>query len=102
MKVYTQSVNFSADQKLLDFIQKKVSSLVKFHDKIIDAELFLKVQKTSDKENKVTEIKVNIPGNEIMVKRESRTFEEGVNLALDSLKRQLKRIKQKQRAIEVS
>ena len=97
MKVFTQSVNFNADTQLVEFVEAKVSALTKFHDKIVDAEVFLKVQKTSDKENKITEIKINIPGSELIVKRETKTFEEGVNAAVDSLKRQLKRSKEKHR-----
>lgn len=97
MKVSTQSVNFNADIKLINFVEKKLSTLTRFHDKIIGAEVFLKVQKTSDKENKITEVKVSIPGSELIVKRETRTFEEGVNLAAESMKRQLKRTKEKQR-----
>ena len=42
MKVYTQSVNFTADQKLIDYVEKKMVGLEKFHDKIVDAEVFLK------------------------------------------------------------
>ena len=97
MKVFTQSVNFNADGELIKYVEKKVESLIKFHDKIVDAEVFLKVQNKSDKENKITEIKINIPGSELIVKRETKTFEEGVNSAVDSLKRQLKRSKEKQR-----
>ncbi|MEN8702760.1 MAG: ribosome-associated translation inhibitor RaiA [Polaribacter sp.] len=97
MKVFTQSVNFNADSKLIQFTEKKIESLEKFHDKIVDAEVFLKVQNTSDKENKITEIKINIPGSELIVKRETKTFEEGVNLGVDSLKRQLKKSKEKLR-----
>lgn len=97
MKVFTQSVNFNADSKLIQFTEKKIESLEKFHDKIVDVEVFLKVQNTSDKENKITEIKINIPGSELIVKRETKTFEEGVNLGVDSLKRQLKKSKEKLR-----
>ena len=97
MKVFTQSVNFNADSKLIKFTKKKVESLSKFHDKIVDAEVFLKVQNTSDKENKITEVKINIPGKELIIKRETKTFEEGINLAVENLKRQLKRSKEKQR-----
>jgi putative sigma-54 modulation protein len=97
MKVFTQSVNFNADSELIKFVEKKVESLEKFHDKIVDAEVFLKVQNTSDKENKITEIKINIPGSELIVKRETKTFEEGVSAAVDNLKRQLKRSKEKLR-----
>ncbi|MFY9243537.1 MAG: ribosome-associated translation inhibitor RaiA [Polaribacter sp.] len=102
MKVFTQSVNFSADKELIKFVEKKVGTLVKFHDKIVDAEVFLKVQNTSDKENKITEMKINIPGSELIVKRETKSFEEGVNLAVDNLKRQLKRFKEKQRDSSIS
>ncbi|MDX6747878.1 ribosome-associated translation inhibitor RaiA [Polaribacter sp. PL03] len=102
MKVFTQSVNFNADNELIEFVETKVSALTKFHDKIVDAEVFLKVQNTSDKENKITEIKINIPGSELIVKRETKTFEEGVNAAVDNLKRQLKRSKEKQRDAQIS
>ena len=97
MKVFAQSVNFNADKELIKYAENKLTSLTKFHDKIIDAEVFLKVQKTSDKENKITEVKINIPGNELIVKRETKTFEEGINSAVDNLKRQLKRSKEKHR-----
>lgn len=97
MKVFTQSVNFNADKELINYAENKVSLLTKFHDKIVDAEVFLKVQNTSDKENKITEVKINIPGSELIVKRETKTFEEGINAAVDNLKRQLKRSKEKHR-----
>ena len=97
MKVFTQSVNFSADKKLIDYIEKKVGGLEKFHDKIVDAEVFLKVQKTSEKENKVTEVKINIPGDELMVKKQCKTFEEGVSMSVESLKRQLQKSKEKKK-----
>lgn len=97
MKVYTQSINFNASSDLLKFIEKKLGSLVKFHDKIVDAEVFLKVENTSDKENKIIEIKINIPGSELMVKKQTKSFEEGVSLGAESLKRQLKKSKEKQR-----
>ncbi|MDG1811173.1 MAG: ribosome-associated translation inhibitor RaiA [Polaribacter sp.] len=97
MKVFIQSVNFNADSGLLKFIETKVASLSKFHDKIIDAEVFLKVQNTSDKENKISEVKINIPGSELIVKKETKSFEEGVSTCVDSLKRQLKKSKEKLR-----
>ena len=97
MKVYTQSINFAASSTLLDFTQKKVESLSKFHDKIVDAEVFLKLENSSDKENKITEIKINIPGNELVVKKQFKSFEEGVSTSVESLKRRLKKSKEKLR-----
>ena len=97
MKVFTQSVNFNASVDLLDFIEKKVASLAKFHDKIVNAEVFLKLENSSDKENKITEIKINIPGNELVVKKQFKSFEEGVSTGVESLKRRLKKSKEKLR-----
>ncbi len=97
MKIFVQSVNFNMDKDLKVYIDDKVNSLNKFYDKVIDAEVFLKVQKTSEKENKITEIKLNVPGDEMMVKKLSKTFEEGVSLAVEALKRNLERLKAKQR-----
>ncbi|MEI6866641.1 ribosome-associated translation inhibitor RaiA [Flavicella sp.] len=100
MKVFVQSVNFNADKKLVDFVEKKVLSLEKYHDKIINVEVFLKVQKTSEKENKITEVKVNIPGNELIVKKETKSFEEGASATVDAMKRQLKKSKEKERELQ--
>ncbi|KAB1154511.1 HPF/RaiA family ribosome-associated protein [Tenacibaculum aiptasiae] len=102
MKVFTQSVNFTADKKLISYIEKKVGGLERFHDKIVDVEVFLKVQNTSEKENKISEIKINIPGSELMVKKQTKTFEEGVSIAIESLKRSLKKSKEKHRDSLVS
>jgi len=97
MKVYVQSVNFNMDKDLKIYIESKVRMLNKFYDKIVAAEVFLKVQKTSDKENKTIEVKLNVPGDDIVVKKIAKTFEEGTSLAVDALKRSLKKLKEKQR-----
>jgi len=98
MKISVQSVNFNIDNDLMKYIEKKLNNLEKFHDHILGAEIFLKVQSTSDKENKITDIKINLPGNDIVIKKESKTFEKGVSMAVDSLKRQLVKRKEKIRA----
>jgi len=101
MKVFVQSVNFNADKELVEFVEKKVESLEKYYDKIVDSEVFLKVQQTSEKENKIVEVKINVPGNDFVVKKVCKTFEEGVALTVDSLKRQLNKRKEKQRTYQV-
>ncbi len=95
MKTIVQSVNFNADQSLVEFAEQKVQKLEKFYDKIISVEIFLKVQHTSEKENKIVEIKVSVPKDELMDKKEAKTFEEGISLAVDSLKRRLRKKKEK-------
>jgi len=98
MKVNTQSVNFNADKKLIDFIQKRMNKLEMFYDKVIDSDVYLKVENTSDKENKIFEARVNVPGDSFVVKKQCKTFEEGTDMAVSSLERQLKKRKEKLRA----
>ena len=59
MKVNLHNVGFTVDQKLVDFIQKKMDKLDLFYDKVIDAEVYLKLDTTTAKENKIVEIKIN-------------------------------------------
>ena len=98
MKVSVQSVNFNIDLELIKYIEKKVNNLEKFNDNIVDAEVFLKVEKSSVKENKIAELKVRLPGNDLLVKKQSKKFEEGISLAVDAIKRQLLKRKEKLRA----
>tara|TARA_R110000822_G_scaffold75342_7_gene181214 strand:+ start:406 stop:708 length:303 start_codon:yes stop_codon:yes gene_type:complete len=98
MKVNVQTPNFVADGKLINFIEKKLSKLEQFYDRIIYADVFLKVQKTSEKENKNVEILLSVPGDDLIVKKEAKSFEEGTDECVHALQRQLKKRKQKQRA----
>ncbi|MBC3757481.1 ribosome-associated translation inhibitor RaiA [Hyunsoonleella sp. SJ7] len=97
MKVNLQSVNFNADQKLIDFIQKRMDKLDMFYDKVIKSDVYLKVENTSDKENKIFEARVSVPGDSFVVKKQCKTFEEGTDTAVASLERQLLRRKEKLR-----
>ncbi len=98
MKVNVQTPNFIADEKLINFIEKRLLKLEQFYDRIIYADVFLKVQKTSIKQNKITEILLSIPGGNLMVKKDARSFEAGADECAQSLERQLKKRKEKQRA----
>ncbi len=98
MKVNVETPNFAADIKLIDFIEKKLSKLELFYDKIIFADVFLKVKKTSEKENKIVEILLSVPGENLIIKKEAKTFEEATDECAQSLERQLKKKKEKQRA----
>ncbi|SDL53815.1 putative sigma-54 modulation protein [Salinimicrobium catena] len=95
MKMNVQSVNFTADQKLINFIQKKLDKLENHFDNVIYADVYLKVQNTSEKENKVSEILLSIPGDEIICKKKGRRFEVGVDECVSSLERQLQKRKKK-------
>ena len=95
MKVNVHAVNFNVDQKLVNFIQERMDRLEKYYDRIVSSDVFLKVEKTSDKENKIAEIKVNVPGDDFIVKKQCKTFEEAVETASESLERLLVKRKEK-------
>ena len=95
MKVDVHAVNFNIDKKLVDFVQEKLDKLEKYYDKVVSSDVFLKLENTSDKENKTAEIKIHVPGDEIVVKKTSKSFEEAVDLASSSADRMLIKRKQK-------
>ena len=95
MKVNTQSVNFNADQKLIDFIQQRMDKLEQYYDKVIKTDVFLKLDNSNDKQNKIFEAKISVPGDSFVVKKVCKTFEEGADSAVNSLGRQLKKRKDK-------
>ena len=98
MKMNLQSVNFNADQKLIDFTQKKLDKLDTYFDKIIHADVYFKVQNTSGKDNKITEILLSVPGGDIMVKKTCNKFEACIDECVSSLQRQLIKRKEKMSA----
>ena len=95
MKVNVHAVNFNVDGKLVGFIQERMDRLEKYYDKVVSADVFLKVEKTSEKENKIVEIKILVPGDEFMVKKQCKTFEEAVEQSAETLERLLTKRKEK-------
>lgn len=96
MNVNIQTVHFSADSKLISYIEKKLSKLFQFHDKITKIDVYLKLDNVVHTiKDKVAEIKVHIPKHDFFVKHSSKSFEESFDEALDSVIVQIKRKKQK-------
>ena len=89
MNIKIHSIHFDADSKLIDFINQKVKKLLLFYENIISSEVFLRLENVSDMENKVVEIKLEIRGNDVFAKKQSKTFEEATDLTIDALRRQL-------------
>lgn len=95
MKVQLHSIHFTADQKLINFINEKVSKLDLFFDNIIACEVYLKLDKSQEKENKIAELKLLIPGKTLIAKKQCKTFEEATDLATEALRKQVNKHKEK-------
>ncbi len=96
MKVNINSVHFKTDKRLDSFITEKVEKLSDLYDGIIGSEVTLRVN-NGDVENKITEIRLLVPGNDLFAKKQSKSFEEATDIAVDALRKQLTRHKEKQR-----
>jgi putative sigma-54 modulation protein len=99
MEIIINSVHFTTDKKLVDFVNKKVNKLDTFFDGILNAEVTLKVLKPETARNKISEIRISIPANGyLFAKKQADTFEEATDLAVDALRKQLTRFKEKLRS----
>lgn len=94
MTINIQSINFTADIKLIEFAKKKVEKLEQFYDKILNAEVIFKVENASDRVNKFAEIKLRIVGDDVIVKKTCKTFEEAIDLNVSAAERILKKHKE--------
>ncbi len=95
MEIRLQSIHFDADVKLVEFIEKKLNKLETFYDQIISADVMLKLENNGQVKDKIFEVKLNVPGNVILAKEVSKTFEEAVDLGTDALRRQIVKFKEK-------
>ena len=99
MKIKVQSIHFTADRKLLQFVEEKVDKLLQFYDSIVDSEVYLRLDKSENTENKIAEIKINIPGKTLFAKEQCKTFEEATDVAIEALRKQITKQKEKVRGI---
>ena len=93
MEIRVQSIKFNADQKLLDFIDKKFSRIEKFYDAVTGVDIALSL--LPDHENKNVKVQVSIPGRTIVVEKNAKTFEDAVVDCADILKENLVKEKEK-------
>ena len=97
MKIKVQSIHFDADKNLIRFVEEKVDKLKQFYEHIIDGEVFLRLDKNVTQENKIAEIKISTPGKVLSASEQCATFEQAADKAVEALKRQITKHKEKQR-----
>ena len=99
MNVQIHSVRFDADKKLIDFVHQKLGKLTQIGEDIVNAEVYLRLDKDQDRENKISEIKLDLSGKPLFARKQSKTFEEATDGAVDALKKQIAKHKQKKRGV---
>src|ERR1043166_4731892 len=98
MDIKIHPIHFTADQKLLDYAEKKISKLEQFYDRIIGCEVFMKLENAhSNIKEKSVNIKLKVPGDTLDAEEHSNLFEAAIDEAVESMKRQLVKHKEKQR-----
>ena len=95
MNTKIHSIHFDADQKLIDFIDSRLQKLLLFYEDILNAEVYLRLEDVDDNENKVAEIRLEIPGKSVFAKKKSKTFEEATDNVIEAIRRQLQKQKGK-------
>jgi len=95
MDIKVEAVHFDADKKLVEFVNARVKKLENYFDNIVSSEVHLKLGSASESENKIAEIKLNVPGKELFAKKECKSFEEATDLCVEALRRQVKKHKEK-------
>ncbi|HNR06967.1 MAG TPA: ribosome-associated translation inhibitor RaiA [Saprospiraceae bacterium] len=95
MKIMTESIHFTADQKLLHLIERKLQKLERLYERIIDIKVVLKLENHQTIKDKIVEILIHVPGGNLFARESSRNFETAIELALASLKKQTMRFKGK-------
>lgn len=93
MKTQIQSLHFTADQKLLDFVEAKLQKLSHFDDTVEWGEAILKLDKNPDQGNKVALLKLTAKGGELTAERRATSFEQATDDAYDALRNQLEKRK---------
>jgi len=99
MNIRINAVRFDADSKLEQFIEKKVKKLAQYFDDILNAEVFLRLENTTQLDNKVVEIRLDVPGSDLFARKQSKSFEESTDSAVDALKQQILKHKEKLRGL---
>ena len=92
MRLQVHSIHFDADRKLIDFIQQRVDKLETFYNRLVEGEVFLRINNEGI-ENKTVEIKLSVPGKKLFAKEQARSFEAAAEKAIEALKNQLKKFK---------
>jgi putative sigma-54 modulation protein len=99
MNIKINSVHFKADGKLESFIKEKLQKMLSIYEGIIGSEVILKLENTESRDNKMVEIRLIVRGYDLFAKKQAKSFEEATDQAMEALKKQLIKHKEKIRGL---
>ena len=85
------------NSNLQKYIDKRLSKLSLYYNRIVSIDLYLNLDNHSSQTNKSVELRVNIPGDDVVVGKKSESFEKSLDMATSTAERMLKRRKEKAR-----
>ena len=96
METNIKAVHFDISDKLVDFLNKKIEKISRRNESVTKVDVTLTLVKPETAKNKEAGVKLTVPGTgEIFASKTADTFEEAFDLAVDALKPQLEKIKDK-------
>lgn len=93
MKTTIQSLHFTADAALNEFVIKKLGKLDRQNNQISSCDVCLKLEKSDTQTTKISEISLLVEGTKLFSKSQARTFESAVDESIDALQAQLRKMK---------
>ena len=95
MDIIIQPVGFKARQELLDYTKEKISKLMRRCNDLVRLDVGLKLNRTSSKAIKRCDIRMVIPGNDLIGTGTGSSFEQAVLISVGILERRLESRKNK-------
>lgn len=95
MRLNFQAINYKPKSDLIVFAEKRTHKCHQFYDRIIEISVFTKVENDAKGVNKHADLRISIPGDDVIVKKTSKTFEAAIDTACDAAERILKKRKEK-------
>ena len=95
MKYIFQSINFNSEDKLINLVKKRTNKLKLFFNKIDSVQVYAKLKNNNTSLNKEVELMISLPGENLIARKTSYSFESSLKLVLSKIFRMLKKRKYK-------
>ena len=95
METRIQSVHFDASTQLLEFVEKKVAKVEKFCEGATALEVTMKLIKPETAMNKEVALNLSSGSGDMFASKISDTFEDALLVAIDALKAQIEKKREK-------